>query len=370
MLKSDIFSGLWLRSLFDHYVMWGYAMCFSKTYTVGVVLCERGGTTHTRTMRGRGRVIFVSGVLLALLGAQSTLDSLKQHRIKIAILPWRHLDDWGQRGQAGKNKKMDKHRHTCTKGVAWLTEVSRIVIRWTVEAQVLQIRDEVRDCALVYALTLTEDVQLQEEHRYTGINICSNTLTVWMMYDQLTKQQDVVLTAALLVSWMKWITPACRALVWVVANGKLNVFSTISTQVTLSNISKSLALGWWMVQMIVRPPRAKDFMMETTWKQDALSKPLGWHTRRDRTPRRRHWFCIHVEISHIQNSQVISNLVGSSKNMTGGLLTSSRAMASLLHWPPEMQLVRVWAHSWRPRAVRISSTWDTKSYSVVTRWRT
>lgn len=52
------------------------------------------------------------------------------------------------------------------------------MIRRAVEAQVLQIRDEVRDCALVYALTLTEDVQLvEEEHRYRVINIFSNTLT-------------------------------------------------------------------------------------------------------------------------------------------------------------------------------------------------
>lgn len=48
------------------------------------------------------------------------------------------------------------------KGLARLTEISGIVIRRAVEAQVLQIRDEVRDCALVYALTLTEDVQLVE----------------------------------------------------------------------------------------------------------------------------------------------------------------------------------------------------------------
>lgn len=47
-----------------------------------------------------------------------------------------------------------------------------------VEAQALQIRDEVRDRALVYALTLTEDVQLVREHRYTVINIVSNTLTL------------------------------------------------------------------------------------------------------------------------------------------------------------------------------------------------
>jgi len=43
---------------------------------------------------------------------------------------------------------------------------------------------------------------------------------------------------------------------------------------TLSNISKSLALGWWIVQMMVRPPCARDFIKDTTWKQDALSKPL------------------------------------------------------------------------------------------------
>lgn len=52
------------------------------------------------------------------------------------------------------------------------------MIRWAVEAQVLQIRDEVRDCALVYALTLTEDVKLVEEHMYKVINIVSNTLTL------------------------------------------------------------------------------------------------------------------------------------------------------------------------------------------------
>lgn len=38
------------------------------------------------------------------------------------------------------------------------------MVRGAVEAQVLQVRDEVRDRALVYALTLTEDVQLVEKH--------------------------------------------------------------------------------------------------------------------------------------------------------------------------------------------------------------
>lgn len=56
----------------------------------------------------------------------------------------------------------------------------------------------------------------------------------------------------------------------------------------------------------------------------------------------------------------LSHLVGSSKNMTGGLLTSSRAIASRLHWPPDSELVRVWAHSRSPNAVRISCTWTEK----------
>jgi hypothetical protein len=41
-----------------------------------------------------------------------------------------------------------------------------------------------------------------------------------------------------------------------------------------SNISNSLALGWWMVQMIVRPPRASDFNNEMHWKHEELSRPL------------------------------------------------------------------------------------------------
>lgn len=38
-----------------------------------------------------------------------------------------------------------------------------------VEAQVLQIRDEVRDRSLVNALALAEDVQLVEEHMISHI---------------------------------------------------------------------------------------------------------------------------------------------------------------------------------------------------------
>lgn len=43
------------------------------------------------------------------------------------------------------------------------------MICWAVEAQVLQIRNEVRDGALVYALTLTEDVKLKNKRRVIKI---------------------------------------------------------------------------------------------------------------------------------------------------------------------------------------------------------
>lgn len=50
------------------------------------------------------------------------------------------------------------------------------------------------------------------------------------------------------------------------------------------------------------------------------------------------------------------HLVGSSKNMTGGLLTSSKAIAKRFLWPPERLDVRVLAHSNKPSAVKISLT--------------
>lgn len=67
-------------------------------------------------------------------------------------------------------------------------------------------------------------------------------------------------------------------------------------------------------------------------------------------------------LAESQTGTIRCYLVGSSKNMTGGLLTSSRPMASLLHWPPESRRVWVCAHSMRPRTVRISSTWDTENH--------
>lgn len=57
-------------------------------------------------------------------------------------------------------------------------------------------------------------------------------------------------------------------------------------------------------------------------------------------------------------------LVGSSKNMTGGLFTSSSAMARRFRWPPERLPVRVLAQDSKPRAVRISLTWGESRVAV------
>lgn len=72
--------------------------------------------------------------------------------------------------------------------------------------------------------------------------------------------------------------------------------------------------------MMVRPPLARVFRREMHWKQEELSSPE----------------------------------VGSSKNMIGGLLTSSRAMERRFFWPPERFEVMVLWCSDRPSVSRIS----------------
>jgi hypothetical protein len=67
-----------------------------------------------------------------------------------------------------------------------------------------------------------------------------------------------------------------------------------------------------------------------------------------------------VQKSH-KNSEFIrlmtlSYLVGSSKNMIGGLFTNSRAMDNRFFWPPERLLVMVLRCSCRPKVSRISCT--------------
>lgn len=126
-----------------------------------------------------------------------------------------------------------------------LTEVSRVVVGGTVQAKPLQIGNQVGNHALEDALSLAQDVELRqksihEENMTSGLGDPTDTC--------------VSLSQASLLG------DPCI--------------------LTLSNISKSLALGWWMVQMMVRPPWARDFMRDTTWKQEALSRPLP----RERSP--------------------------------------------------------------------------------------
>ena len=53
-------------------------------------------------------------------------------------------------------------------------------------------------------------------------------------------------------------------------------------KLTLSNISNSLALGWWMVQITVLPPWARDLSNDRHWKLDELSRPLKCRKRKIR----------------------------------------------------------------------------------------
>lgn len=71
------------------------------------------------------------------------------------------------------------------------------MICWAVEAEVLQIRDEVRDGALVYALTLTEDVELDDKYQRNQHIIISNTL---LLIRDLTKLCSLVIQIELVAN--------------------------------------------------------------------------------------------------------------------------------------------------------------------------
>lgn len=53
-----------------------------------------------------------------------------------------------------------------------------------------------------------------------------------------------------------------------------NLWLITDFKLTWSNSSNIFALGWCIVQIIVRPPRAKRRNNEMQWKHEALSKPL------------------------------------------------------------------------------------------------
>lgn len=79
------------------------------------------------------------------------------------------------------------------------------MICWAVEVQVLQIRNEVRDGALVYALTLTENVKLKNKRRVIKIQqIASDSL---MAYDTLDPGLSPYQTSQR--AW-HWADESCR----------------------------------------------------------------------------------------------------------------------------------------------------------------
>ena len=58
-------------------------------------------------------------------------------------------------------------------------------------------------------------------------------------------------------------------------------------------------------------------------------------------------------------------LVGSSRNIIGGLFTNSKAMASLLRCPPEISLHRVLHNSSKPSWFRMLLTWTRNLVAIM-----
>lgn len=107
-----------------------------------------------------------------------------------------------------------------------------------------------------------------------------------------------------------------------------------------SNMPNTIADGWCMVEIIVRPSRASFFSNETTCVDVELSKPLKW---------KKHILIIQSDAK--KNN--INYLVGSSKNITGGLSNISSAIDNRFFWPPDSAPVRVFLVSYNPMASKI-----------------
>lgn len=119
-----------------------------------------------------------------------------------------------------------------------------------------------------------------------------------------------------------------------------------------SNMEKVNALGWWMVQMTLRPSRASFLSNDISWLQVELSRPL------ERGRRIISWSCLAAR-------RITAYLVGSSSTKTGGLFTNSRAMAKRLRCPPLSCPVRVLRFSYIPMACRILLTRSRFSVGVM-----
>lgn len=96
---------------------------------------------------------------------------------------------------------------------------------------------------------------------------------------------------------------------------------------TWSNNSNSLALGWWIVQMMDRPPWAKAFIRETTWKHDALSKPLN-----ERKEVCYPWVRTYrLELAHVFNTSVSYYYLFINSLCSSFILSYANVMLVFLH---------------------------------------
>lgn len=164
------------------------------------------GITYTVTLGGTGGVTFVPGVLLRLIWAQSTLDGVEQHWVQIPIFPRRHLNDWRrQSGQGGKHS--DTHRRTD------LYVCTNVCVRSRVTYWNQQDCDTLGNggpgssgkgwgkepCPCICTGPDSGCKAGREAQVHKVIYRVSDTLTLWIIYEQQTKQQAWPSTAGLLV---------------------------------------------------------------------------------------------------------------------------------------------------------------------------
>lgn len=116
---------------------------------------------------------------------------------------------------------------------------------------------------------------------------------------------------------------------------------------TWSKIWNNLAVGWWIVQIMVLPCCANFLHNSSTLVHELLSRPL-WKYIDRRLFSFKFVFCLYV--------------VGSSRNITVGLFINSIAIESLFFCPPDSLIVIVWSCSYKPSSNRISSIcmWERK----------
>lgn len=131
-----------------------------------------------------------------------------------------------------------------------------------------------------------------------------------------------------------------------------------------SNKPKTNADGWWMVHTIVRPSCANCFNSTTTCVDVELSRPLKHQPNEkeieafrnginENQLRLLYTLWTHLTSLALSTLPSTTHLVGSSKNMTGGLSNNSNAIAKRFRCPPDNSPVLVRRTSYKPIASKI-----------------